>query len=506
MDALFVPLANALGASVGQIKLIFSLLASYPLGSVFIRLPSSQPALRHLFSIAIAVFYFSLLDLCGAFFQLLASILATYYIAKYDRSARMPWIVFAFVMGHLTINHIIRAINDFSYETIEISGPQMVLTMKLTTFAWNVWDGRRPAEDLDKWQLAKRVTKYPSLLEFLGYAFYFPGILVGPYLDYQEYDDLVNEVTFKKIERTDKACRLIPNGRKRVAYRKLFKGLVFLGLFVVLGGSNNYSVALTPWFASKSLLYRIAIFQVYAFFERSKYYAIWTLTEGASILTGLGFTGFGPNGESTWDGAANVRVRQIEFAPNFKILLDSWNMKTNIWLRECVYKRVTPKGQKPGSAISMITFLTSAFWHGIAPGYYVTFFLGGLITTIARLARANIRPLLLPNPNEQPSIAKKLYDLAGTVLTVMIVNYATVPFMLLTIKDSVTAWSRLAWYGIIIICAACAFFYGGGTKYLRRLQKEKGLLPPAKANGHGSGSTTPVPALTVPPLDKVLEK
>ena len=132
----------------------------------------------------------------------------------------------------------------------------------------------------------------------------------------------------------------------------------------------------------------------------------------------------------------------------------------------------------------------------------MTFFLGGLITTAARLARANIRPLLLPNPNEQPSSAKKLYDLAGTVVTVIMVNYATVPFMLLTVKDSVTAWSHLAWYGNIIIFAAFAFFYGGGTKYLRRLQKEKGLLP-GKANGHASGSSTPMPALAAP-LDKVI--
>ena len=53
---------------------------------------------------------------------------------------------------------------------------------------------------------------------------------------------------------------------------------------------------------------------------------------------------------------------QIEFAPNFKVLLDAWNVKTNVWLRECVYKRVTPKGKKPGFASSMITFFTSAFW------------------------------------------------------------------------------------------------------------------------------------------------
>jgi lysophospholipid acyltransferase len=52
----------------------------------------------------------------------------------------------------------------------------------------------------------------------------------------------------------------------------------------------------------------------------------------------------------------------IEFAPSFKILLDSWNINTNVWLRNCVYKRVTPKGKKAGFGSMLITFLTSAFW------------------------------------------------------------------------------------------------------------------------------------------------
>jgi lysophospholipid acyltransferase len=45
----------------------------------------------------------------------------------------------------------------------------MVLVMKLTTFGWNVYDGRRPVEDLDAWQKQKKVDKLPSILEFLGY-------------------------------------------------------------------------------------------------------------------------------------------------------------------------------------------------------------------------------------------------------------------------------------------------------------------------------------------------
>lgn len=87
--------------------------------------------------------------------------------------------------------------------------------------------------------------------------------------------------------------------------------------------------------------------------------------QGAAIITGLGFTGIGPNGETKWDGASNVVIFPIEFPSNLKVLLDSWNMRTNVWLRECVYKRVTPKGKKPGFRSSMITFATSAFWVSI---------------------------------------------------------------------------------------------------------------------------------------------
>lgn len=55
----------------------------------------------------------------------------------------MPWLVFAFTMGHLTINHVYRTIYEISPDVIEITGTQMVLVMKLSSFAWNVYDGRR---------------------------------------------------------------------------------------------------------------------------------------------------------------------------------------------------------------------------------------------------------------------------------------------------------------------------------------------------------------------------
>ena len=127
---------------------------------------------------------------------------------------------------------------------------------------------------------------------------YFPGVLVGPYLTYAEYSALVDESLFKSAGGKTKPGRAIPLGRKRVAYYKMLSGLVYLGLFVVLGGSFNYGVALTPWFTTKNLIYRsvsfyssrkyggntnlgysITYFQFCGVIERCKYYAIWTLTE-----------------------------------------------------------------------------------------------------------------------------------------------------------------------------------------------------------------------------------
>lgn len=95
--------------------------------------------------------------------------------------------------------------------------------------------------------------KFPSLLAFFGYCFYFPGFFVGPYLEYAEYDALVTERLFKSAtpKHQDPSFvpkRLLPSGRKRVGYLKLVIGLVYLGLFVLLNGKFSFAETLKPWF------------------------------------------------------------------------------------------------------------------------------------------------------------------------------------------------------------------------------------------------------------------
>jgi lysophospholipid acyltransferase len=55
----------------------------------------------------------------------------------------------------------------------------------------------------------------------------------------------------------------------------------------------------------------------------------------------------------------------------------------------------------------------------------------------------------------------------------MIMNYAAAPFMLLTVESSMKCFSRVSWYGYLIVGGSLFFFYGGGTRALKKAQERR---------------------------------
>jgi hypothetical protein len=55
------------------------------------------------------------------------------------------WLIFQPANPNIPYSHAYRTAY-LTLDDLEITGTQMVLVMKLSTFAWNVYDGRRPEE------------------------------------------------------------------------------------------------------------------------------------------------------------------------------------------------------------------------------------------------------------------------------------------------------------------------------------------------------------------------
>lgn len=67
---------------------------------------------------------------------------------------------------------------------------------------------------------------------------------------------LVNETLYEGAKTDPNGSKRVPAGRKRVAYQKLFFGLIALGLYAVYGSKFNYTVMLTSWWTAKPIWYR----------------------------------------------------------------------------------------------------------------------------------------------------------------------------------------------------------------------------------------------------------
>lgn len=374
-----------------SVKLIGSFLLSYPLAALLKRIPDAQPWKKNAFIIGASLFYIiGLFGLWDGLRTLLYSAVGTYAIAYYVDGSLMPWIGFIFLMSHMSISHIYRQMLDDA-QVVDITGAQMVLVMKLSSFCWNVHDGRLPQDQLSDAQKYSAITEFPSIINYAGYVLFFPSLFAGPSFEYVDYRRWLDTTLFDIPPGSDPAMAPATRKKRKIprsgtpAFKKAVIGLLWIGAFVYLGGIFTMDFVLSDEFLKYGFLRRMLTVYLLGFTARLKYYGVWSLTEGACILSGMGYNGFdAKSGKVFWNRLENVDPWSLETAQNSHAYLGAWNKNTNHWLRNYVYLRVTPKGKKPGFRASMATFATSALWHGFYPGYYLTFVLGSFIQTAAK--------------------------------------------------------------------------------------------------------------------------
>ncbi|KAF2094990.1 MBOAT family protein [Rhizodiscina lignyota] len=489
----FEYVGGRIGASVDELKLIFSFLISYPLAAVLKRIPDSKPWQKNVFTISVSLFYLlGLFNLGTGLIVLLINAIGAYAIAFYIDGPFMPWIAFVFLMGYMSVSHIYRQIVE-DPSVVDITGAQMVMIMRLTAFCWNVHDGQLPESDLSDFQKDRAIRQLPSLLDYFGYVFFFPSLLIGPAFDYVDYERYITTTMFNlppgvdpsKAPPTRKKRRIPRSGRP--AGLKAATGIGWILLFLNLSGYYYPDYLLSPEYMTHGFFRRVWLLHMVGVVTRMKYYGVWTLTEGACILSGIGYKGVDPvTGKASWDRLQNVKPFAIELAQNTHAYLGNWNINTNHWLRNYVYLRVTAKGKKPGFRASMATFITSAFWHGFYPGYYLTFVLASFNQYIAKNARRLFRPFFIEvpsptaapptpgtKPKEQGTKYKIYYDIATWFITQAAFSFTVAPFILLTFSASMTVWVRVYCYCIIGVIASVAFLFSPGKAYVVKQLKRR---------------------------------
>ncbi|GMM39065.1 lysophospholipid acyltransferase [Saccharomycopsis crataegensis] len=500
-------LALSVGIESGIIKQVVCLFASFPFAFVLKRLPDQNILLKNLYVIGVSAFYlFALLNIFGGFLTLFFASMGSYLITRYIRTPYMPWINFVFCMGHLASSHLKSQFfidEVYNPDIIDVTGAQMVLVMKLTSFGWSVQDGRNPTDELSTFQKSKIIKKHPNLINFMSYAFFFPSLLTGPSFDYADYDRWIHGQLFSDVPEERKPGRrrkrMIPKNGKVVAW-KVIQGLFWAVLFFKGASFVSTDAIFDPKFKSHGFISKAVILYILGVTYRFKYYAAWTISEAGCILCGLGYNGYDKQtGKFKWNAVQNVDPIAFETGQNAHVCLEAWNMNTNKWLKNYVYLRVKHKNRKPGFKSTLFTFVVSAFWHGTRPGYYLSFVCGALFQSCMKIYRKNIRPIFLDNGKK-----KFAYDVMSWVVTQLSFGFMVQPFMILDFSKSIYCWGSVYFYPLVGVAVTLFLFRGPYSKKVAGFLKQYHVSVPETKQGAKVATTTSA-SIKNPKLAQILK-
>ncbi|XP_030647718.1 membrane-bound ghrelin O-acyltransferase mboat4 [Chanos chanos] len=223
----------------------------------------------------------------------------------------------------------------------------MLLTQRITSVSMDLREGKVIGP-------SKRSRKDQPyfLISLLSYTFYFPALLGGPLCSFNRFVAFVEQINVSP-----------PPSPLFIVSLKVLHMLLLVWIKYVLisfiqsspiSWVNLWDLHGILWIWILSLAFKIS------------YYSHWMISECVNNAVGLGFRGYSPNGSLLWDGLTDGDPCSIELSCRPSVFARRWNKTTAEWLRRLIFNRCS-------RAPVLMTFLFSAWWHGLHPGQVVGF-------------------------------------------------------------------------------------------------------------------------------------
>ncbi|XP_043528844.1 lysophospholipid acyltransferase 5 [Frieseomelitta varia] len=376
-NSILLNISESLNASEAALRLLISIFLGLPIALLHrYTLYGKCPVCQHIFFATCGV----LICLWNYGFNILhsaATVYVTYRVLKrLGGSSLSVIIIFIFNMAYLLCGYYMTSTDDYD---IKWTMPQCVLALRLIGLSFNLLDGQKSEEKLSASQKQVALKEQPTFLEIAAFT-YFPGsFLVGPQFSMKRYLDYVHG-RYTLIDKDSNSVKeeielhdcIIPG------ISRMFLGFIYL-ICYQLGTSyipNQY--LLSTEFQEQTFFKRLFIIGFWGHVNLYKYISCWLLAEGVCTIFGLTYNGKNKDGRPLWNGCENVKLLKFETASHFNDYILSFNINTNTWCAEYIYKRLKFLGSKIYSQFFTLVFL--AVWHGFHSGYYLCFFLEFVIT------------------------------------------------------------------------------------------------------------------------------
>lgn len=368
-------LESKIGAPSEQICLILTILLTIPFCFINYLLHGKQ--LRLFYSLILGlIFQYSIYGY-NIIHTLVSSILVYLYLCFLGRKMT-PFVVLVLTIVHLAALHIYRMFVDYGGWTIDDPTTIYMMTVcKYSSIAFSYDDGKKEDKEFkSEHHKSYKIVEKPTFVEFFSYIYFYPTALIGPFIEYKDFINFINEEDCYK------------NLNQKFGYiffhglLKFLLSFVFIGIYSFLSPKLPMTLLGEAEFTKKypKFWQRAVFLYLCPPTIRAKYYSGWTLSHSTVIFCGFAY------GETVKEGKVSRNLEKgnygsllfNEFGMNPKFKMVYWNTSIHLWLKYNVYTRVL-SGPAPfknnRTLASLITYVFSAFWHGFYPAYYISFVL-----------------------------------------------------------------------------------------------------------------------------------
>jgi lysophospholipid acyltransferase len=305
----------------------------------------------------------------------------------------------------------------------------------------------------------------------MSYIQYCCGAILGPCVEFRDFQKLMEfEGHYKDLPRgMDAVATFAPtlwNLGGAIASISVHVGLALAGFSIYFCGSPEYA-------EYGNFFTRVAFYFIGMTGQKAMYYIPWLLNDAASKASGLAYSGTEVDkktGEKThkWDNCVSIYVWKLETGSSCIQMMSYWNHGVHLWLNHHVQARIVEPGKKPVFWQTASVFLTSAFWHGFYPFYYMMFFLAACMVELSKdIFRARALFQWVPYPY-----------IVGNFLTMLALNYLGTCFTCLTLDRGMNfgAGTNYLFYillPLLAILSKAINLVGMAKKYEKNTEGEK---------------------------------
>ncbi|XP_020602607.1 lysophospholipid acyltransferase 5-like [Orbicella faveolata] len=403
-------LVKASGLADAGLRLTISLFLAYPMAFIYHAFfYRTKPVLQHIYftccGFSLALFLYGWCA-CHSVITIVGSYLLLHVVGS---SMTMVVLMFLFNMGYLLSGYVYYASGEYD---VNWTTPQCILCLRLLSMFL--------------------VTCIVKLFCFQIKAYL--SFVNGTLLDKKDDD----------------------NGRVAEGLKRMSLGIMYLGLFAVLEPWFSANILLSDEYQRFSFLGRVWFMIFFNKVAFSKYLAVWLLSEGSCIISGISYNGKTEDGKVKWDGLRNIKLSIYETMYTFQHCVDSFNINTNKWVFRYIFKRLRFLGNKNLSHFLALMFL--ALWHGLFVGYFVCFLGEFVIMVIEKQVTTMCYTVTKKSLAEMPAYVKIPVIISYVFVVHFGLSYFMVAFTLLTFQRFHRVW-RSIYYIVPIILVTWSILY-----------------------------------------------